>query len=563
MRPGQTRRRAGSWSNDRGAAFLLAVYMSALVLLLLGSVSLQRTTTEVRAAQVSRDLQQAFWYAEGSLDSAIRSGQAASMDNLTTKAIASLPDRGSIRVVPTHARIFNNNRGRRNRVHKQEFNPYQSVTRKIVATGTSDASGRRQSVAAYVLETGPLRGVWANRTIAVGAGEGIDPGDVFLSGDLYSRVGAVVSEIDGNRQITFDGIIGVPPSLAQDNTEAGFQDKLDHWSGVASPELKGIKDGYELLHGLHECREHDGGSYSNVSFVSEAGSAGSSHVDGSLSVGISDTPELMTSRTCNAHVTLDTSTVVVDNNFNCDSEGTDTPGLSCSRLIRDRAQRRGEIIFCAASLTPGGADPNQAMLTSLAVDPPHLIFRQPTTIILTGSADFDVRGKILRLASGAGLPLTEHILDFIAAATGRRLKTDWRTSLTAKLSGVNALGETVPVDILQAEARRVRTADETQPGMVFMKPGDQYRGSIYAPAGLVVVRSRDCSVAGCSEALNMDYVVGDEVIVELESDTLQIGDSVRAELENGDDEARFLSWANDVPPPVDNAAVTSAKMVAQ
>ncbi len=55
-------------ANSRGAAFLLAVYFASLMLFLLGGVSLQRTMTEVHSAQVSRDLQQAFWAAEGAFD---------------------------------------------------------------------------------------------------------------------------------------------------------------------------------------------------------------------------------------------------------------------------------------------------------------------------------------------------------------------------------------------------------------------------------------------------------------------------------------------------------------
>lgn len=55
-------------ANSRGAAFLLAIYFASLMLFLLGGVSLQRTMTEVRAAQTSRDLQQTFWSAEGAFD---------------------------------------------------------------------------------------------------------------------------------------------------------------------------------------------------------------------------------------------------------------------------------------------------------------------------------------------------------------------------------------------------------------------------------------------------------------------------------------------------------------
>ena len=56
------------FTNRRGAVLLLAVYFVSLILLLLGGISLQRTTVESHAAQVSRDTQQAFFLAEGALD---------------------------------------------------------------------------------------------------------------------------------------------------------------------------------------------------------------------------------------------------------------------------------------------------------------------------------------------------------------------------------------------------------------------------------------------------------------------------------------------------------------
>ncbi len=58
-------------ANSRGAAFLLAVYFASLMLFLLGGVSLQRTMVEVHSAQVSRDMQQAFWAGEASFDKAL------------------------------------------------------------------------------------------------------------------------------------------------------------------------------------------------------------------------------------------------------------------------------------------------------------------------------------------------------------------------------------------------------------------------------------------------------------------------------------------------------------
>ncbi len=81
-------------ANSRGAAFLLVVYFTSLMLFLLGGVSLQRTMTEVRAAQVSRDSLQAFYLAEGALDRAVLALQpsiTAIADNPTTPRPVTVP----------------------------------------------------------------------------------------------------------------------------------------------------------------------------------------------------------------------------------------------------------------------------------------------------------------------------------------------------------------------------------------------------------------------------------------------------------------------------------------
>ncbi|PIQ84193.1 MAG: hypothetical protein COV75_03625 [Candidatus Omnitrophica bacterium CG11_big_fil_rev_8_21_14_0_20_63_9] len=54
---------------------MLCVYFLSITLLILGGVSLQRTSMEVRAAQISRDVHQAFWLAEAGLDDALRDFQ--------------------------------------------------------------------------------------------------------------------------------------------------------------------------------------------------------------------------------------------------------------------------------------------------------------------------------------------------------------------------------------------------------------------------------------------------------------------------------------------------------
>ena len=58
--------------HERGAIFLLAVYFAALAMLLLSGIALQRTSTEMRAAQRSRDQEQQFFLGEAGIDDALK-----------------------------------------------------------------------------------------------------------------------------------------------------------------------------------------------------------------------------------------------------------------------------------------------------------------------------------------------------------------------------------------------------------------------------------------------------------------------------------------------------------
>lgn len=79
-------------ASKRGAAFLLAVYFASLMLLLLGGISLQRTNLEVRAAQVSRDLAQSYWVAEGGLDLTLKQFRSNTIQTLFAAQPAAAPN---------------------------------------------------------------------------------------------------------------------------------------------------------------------------------------------------------------------------------------------------------------------------------------------------------------------------------------------------------------------------------------------------------------------------------------------------------------------------------------
>src|SRR3989338_7389218 len=61
----------GSAKRERGAVLLLAIYFVSLTLAAITAISLQRTTIEMRSAELSRDTHQSFFLAEASLDYAL------------------------------------------------------------------------------------------------------------------------------------------------------------------------------------------------------------------------------------------------------------------------------------------------------------------------------------------------------------------------------------------------------------------------------------------------------------------------------------------------------------
>ncbi len=541
----QTPRRVGGipLQHDHGAALLLAVYLVSLTLLLLGGVSLQRTTTEVRSAEVSRDLHQAFWLAEGALDSYTANTKRGTADDLKGNIMSTPLGTWEVNEVvprpdqPFYSEIFDKNDGQVITSGKQRaLNLYQRSTKQVVGEGI--AEGRTQRVSASVVEEAPLRGIWANGTIAVGGGRGINPGQMFLSGDLHSQLGTVVSTIESATpfdKLMFDGLIKVPPEKAA----APLAEKLEDWAGKASNELKSIKEGYKLIEGfLQEDLSEVGGSYSDVDFISSAATSTSEHIKGSLSVGLSGklasfkgyTPSL-----CANTVYLTSSKVVVKDNFQCNNGSSNTPGLSCgSGTVSDLDPAIGSIWMCANAVVP--ASPRMWVDTMMGSEP-ELVFQQPTTLVLSGGAQINTVDP----TTGKGTPLASpfSFLTTDIVETAFHVQANWNVSFGAKLSGMDYFGKPLPVNLYQQENS---VLPGVKPGLVFLKPGDQFQGSVYAPNSLVLVRSRTCAAANtCSGLLQMPYIVGNEVVIELESDQLQIGSQ---EPKPEDVTTSLLSWSN-------------------
>lgn len=125
-------------SNRRGAAFLLAVYFASLACLLLGGVSLQRTMLETRAAQRSRDKQQAFFLAEASLDHALHDLQSS---------ITAIPDTS----ITNPPRTVPSSMGQATyTIVTTSLTGQRPVTRRVTATGA--INGAQQQIQVNIAE---------------------------------------------------------------------------------------------------------------------------------------------------------------------------------------------------------------------------------------------------------------------------------------------------------------------------------------------------------------------------------------------------------------------------
>jgi len=188
----------------RGAVLLLAVYFTSLFLLILGGIALQRTVIESRAAQVSRDSQQAFFLAEGALDRAIAQTATQTLYDGIVYEVPGLPAnyRATYQFLTKAAEVLNPTT--------------QRITRQVVATG-STPSGAMSTVTASISEEGPLSGAWSEGPLWVwGSNEGSTPNNIF-HGNIRSGMGIDRSVMTKYSGITIDGSVGVSKPARTDN----------------------------------------------------------------------------------------------------------------------------------------------------------------------------------------------------------------------------------------------------------------------------------------------------------------------------------------------------------
>lgn len=208
---------------QRGAVLLLAVYFVSMALLLLGGVSLQRTVIEVRAAQVSRDTQQAFYLAEGAVDQALVALKQDPQEVMATPTYALSTPSGTHRY--TVSRLYGS------------FS-WQTATQDVLyhISGTGTAGSNVSTTVATVVGTQqePLQGVIANGSIWTdryghedGAWSGGGPhgpstndylGPTTIEGDLRVHSGAP-NLVYLDQGVTVDGDLTVSAA----NPVGGYQ----------------------------------------------------------------------------------------------------------------------------------------------------------------------------------------------------------------------------------------------------------------------------------------------------------------------------------------------------
>ncbi len=467
-------------SPNHGAVFLLSVYLVALTMLLFGGVSLQRTMTETRAANLSRDVAQTFWVAEGAMDSTVRRLERQGLNDVTNQPVPNLAN-ATFTIQTLAGQILSLNS--------------QQLTRQITTIGRASTQAVNTTLSSTLSEEGPLYGVWANGLIVVHGGREFP--NTFVSGNLYSMLGSVVSTVPtSSSTLQLTGLANV--------------DDRDALTAAVSSEMLSLKRGYEVLEGI---RSED---YTGIEFGSGMRSGSSEHVEGMLAAGaleeLQDVPWVTSAQAGWLPLPRGSVTVIDDRYENA------------AFRMSDQDPASGHIALFARMIGP---DSPTGFADVLLNRPPELVFRQPTSIYLMGNQWYNLNA---RSASFIDIPFGQtHItLPGWLTVAVTRMQPKWEVSFAAKVSAVDSSGRTIPngVKIYQmspagALANVERSNPISQviyPGAVIVKPG-KFSGSIVAPHSLVMLRMRD--EADRDESLQVQALVGNEVIIELDRDHVE------------------------------------------
>jgi len=221
-------RRSTSLANEHGAVVLLSIYITSLALLVLSTVSLQRTIANLHNAEHSRDLEQAFFLAEGALDYALAQ-TAVYQDGVEYDVAQELgpgsdfPTNGTatFSMITTGAGVVDPDT--------------QEVTRQIIATGQSRL-GLTAQVSATVSQRGPLKGAWNEGPMWIKGGAFGNPG--LFHADIRSSLGIVESiKLSGVEHV---GQLQIAPSAASEEDylvthmeDRPWKEPIGNASGIA------------------------------------------------------------------------------------------------------------------------------------------------------------------------------------------------------------------------------------------------------------------------------------------------------------------------------------------
>ncbi len=211
-------------TNRHGAVFLLAAYFASLMLLTLTGIALQRTTMELRAAEVSRDMQQSFYLAEAGLDRAIQ--------DIRTNSTVMSPTAVELAQVTSPTGTFAYSA--QTITSQIGFNGQLTSVQQITGSGVS--AGRTTSVRASMIPAAQtLSGVTANSDIEIQRSPSGRP-ITIRGGDIQNALGksqAIYVEF----RSTVDADIMVAPPLPQD--QGGYQVLVSDESGDKPAVLDG------------------------------------------------------------------------------------------------------------------------------------------------------------------------------------------------------------------------------------------------------------------------------------------------------------------------------------
>ncbi|MDP3703568.1 MAG: hypothetical protein Q8R78_04210, partial [Candidatus Omnitrophota bacterium] len=223
-------------TNRRGVVFLLSVYFTALTLLILSGLAIQRTMLESRASNLSRDNAQAFYLAEASVDQALVRSRTERLEEGPTYEVSEMPlGQGSFHIVTNTADVLP---GASIAASRQEF------LQDIVGVGSAGDVGSA-TVQASFLNTEPLSGVWSNALILV-QGSGVQY--VLENGQPDQSIARTVLVGDLNSNLGIAGSVRVLGGVdLQGNVRVGHPQDAS-----ASFETAPFRKAYQKLLGQNE-----------------------------------------------------------------------------------------------------------------------------------------------------------------------------------------------------------------------------------------------------------------------------------------------------------------------